>query len=75
MRDRWNRNTAPGYRGASDRCALYAPSCVPATPLIESGAMLDYRAIDSFYEHPRVQGLAEMMYVGTVAADEQAVER
>lgn len=52
------------------------PSCVPATPLDESGATLDYRAIDSFYEHPRVQGLAEMMnYVGTVAADEQVVEK
>ena len=37
------------------------PSCVPATPMDESGANLDYRAIDSFYEHPRVQGLAEMM--------------
>ena len=37
------------------------PSCVPATPLDESGASLDYRAIDSFYDHPRVQGLAEMM--------------
>ena len=28
------------------------PSCVPATPLDESGASLDYRAIDSFYDHP-----------------------
>lgn len=37
------------------------PSCVPATPMDESGANLDYRAIDSFYNHPRVQGLAEMM--------------
>ena len=44
------------------------PSCVPATPLDESGANLDYRAIDSFYDHARVQGLAEMMnYVGVVA--------
>lgn len=52
------------------------PSCVPATPLDESGAILDYRAVDSFYDHPRVQGLAEMMnYVGTVAADEQVVEK
>lgn len=52
------------------------PSCVPATPLDESGAILDYRAIDSFYDHPRVQGLAEMMnYVGAVAADEQVVEK
>lgn len=32
------------------------PSCVPATPMDESGADLDYRAIDSFYAHGRVQG-------------------
>ena len=52
------------------------PSCVPATPLDESGAVLDYRAIDSFYDHPRVQGLAEMMnFVGTIAGDEQCVEK
>lgn len=37
------------------------PSCVPATPLDEAGANLDFRAIDSFYDHPRVLGLAEMM--------------
>ena len=36
------------------------PSCVPA----------------SFYDHPRVQGLAEMMnFVGTIAGDEQCVEK
>ena len=52
------------------------PSCVPATPLDESGAVLDYRAIDSFYDHPRVQGLAEMMnFVGTVNGDPQVVEK
>ncbi len=52
------------------------PSCVPATPLDESGAALDYRAIDSFYDHPRVQGLAEMMnYVGIIAGDDQPVEK
>ncbi len=52
------------------------PSCVPATPLDESGANLDYRAIDSFYDHPRVQGLAEMMnYVGVVNGDGQVVEK
>ncbi len=52
------------------------PSCVPATPLDESGAILDYRAIDSFYDHPRVLGLAEMMnFVGTIAGDEQCVEK
>ena len=52
------------------------PSCVPATPMDESGANLDYRAIDSFYEHPRVQGLAEMMnFVGAINGDTQVVEK
>ena len=52
------------------------PSCIPATPLDESGAILDYRAIDSFYDHPRVQGLAEMMnFVGAINGDEQTVEK
>ena len=46
------------------------PSCVPASPLDESGANLDYRDIDSFFEHPRVQGLAEMMnYPGVIGGD------
>ncbi len=41
------------------------PSCVPATPMDESGADLDFEAIDELYDHPRVLGLAEMMnYVG-----------
>ena len=52
------------------------PSCVPATPLDESGAILDYRSIDSFYDHPRVQGLAEMMnYVGAINADPNVLEK
>ena len=52
------------------------PSCVPATPLDESGAILDYRTIDSFYDHPRVQGLAEMMnYPGVIGADAQVIEK
>ena len=52
------------------------PSCVPATPLDESGAILDYRSLDSFYDHPRVQGLAEMMnFVGIISGDDQPVEK
>ncbi len=52
------------------------PSCVPATPMDEAGAVLDYRAIDSFYEHPRVNGLAEMMnYPGVIAADAGVIEK
>ncbi len=52
------------------------PSCVPATPVDESGADLDYRDIDSFYDHPRVQGLAEMMnFPGVIRADTDVLEK
>ena len=52
------------------------PSCVPASPMDESGANLDYRDIDSFFEHPRVQGLAEMMnFPGIIAADGATVAK
>ena len=51
-------------------------SCVPATPLDESGANLDYRAIDSFYDHPRVQGLAEMMdFAGVINGNDTVIEK
>ena len=46
------------------------PSCVPASPMDESGANLDYRDIDSFFHHPRVLGLAEMMdFPGVIGAN------
>ncbi len=52
------------------------PSCVPASPMDESGANLDYRDIDSYFEHPRVQGLAEMMnFPGIISADSSAVSK
>lgn len=52
------------------------PSCVPSTPLDEAGAELDWFAIDRFYAHPRVLGLAEMMnYVGVCAADEAVLAK
>ena len=52
------------------------PSCVPATPLDESGASLDFRAFDSFYEHNRVEGLAELMnYVGVAGGDRAVLEK
>lgn len=43
------------------------PSCVPATAFDESGAGLGYKDIDSYFEHKKVLGLAEMMnYVGVI---------
>lgn len=52
------------------------PSCVPATPLDESGAALERKDLDAFYGRPRVQGLAEMMnFVGVLAGDEGVLEK
>ena len=52
------------------------PSCVPASPLDESGADLDYRDIDSFFDHGRVLGLAEMMnFPGIISADSKTVSK
>lgn len=52
------------------------PSCVPCSPLDESGADLNYRSIDSFYQHERVLGLAEMMnFVGVVNTSADTIEK
>ena len=52
------------------------PSCVPASSLDESGADLDYRDIDSFFNHGRVLGLAEMMnFPGIISADGKTVSK
>ncbi len=52
------------------------PSCVPATPLDESGAVLNFEDIDEYYDHPRVLGLAEMMnYVGVINGDEEPIKK
>lgn len=52
------------------------PSCVPASPMDESGANLDYRDIDGFFDHPRVQGLAEMMnFPGVISGDGATVSK
>ena len=52
------------------------PSCVPASPLDESGANLDWRDVDRFFTHPQVQGLAEMMnFPGIITADNATVSK
>ena len=40
---------------------VMVPSCVPATPMDESGSLMDYQDIEPFYQYGRVLGLAEMM--------------
>lgn len=52
------------------------PSCVPATPLDESGAVLGADALERFYKEERVLGLAELMNAyGTVRCDEGIMKK
>ena len=52
------------------------PSCVPSTPLDESGAVLDSETIKPLYGHERVYGLAEMMNAyGVTHADIECIKK
>ncbi len=52
------------------------PSCVPATSLDESGAVLDAEKLRPYYANPRVLGLAEMMNsYGTVRCDPEILRK
>ena len=52
------------------------PSCVPATDLDESGAVLDAEQLRPYYRYPRVLGLAEMMNsYGTVRGDAKILQK
>lgn len=52
------------------------PSCVPATPLEESGAVLEAEDLAEFMEEERVLGLAEVMnFLGTVRGEEELVKK
>lgn len=53
-----------------------APSCVPASPLEDSGAMLSAADLLQAARHPRVLGLAEVMnFPGLVAGDPQVLDK
>ena len=49
------------------------PSCVPATPLDESGAEISADDMTAYFSHPRITGLAEMMNYPGVLADDPGV--
>lgn len=52
------------------------PSCVPATGLDESGAVLKAKDLDRFYKETGVRGLAELMnFYGTVRGDEDILDK
>ena len=53
-----------------------APSCVPATHLETSGAVLGAHDLARLAKHPRVPGLAEMMnFPGTVAGQDDVLDK
>ena len=52
------------------------PSCVPATPFDEAGAVLTAADVRSMYGLPRILGLGEMMnYPGVLAGDAEVLEK
>ena len=52
------------------------PSCVPATPFEESGAVMDAQLIDELLDLDGVLGLAELMnYPGVVSCDEDILKK
>ena len=52
------------------------PSCVPSTPLDESGAILDSETIKHLYENERIYGLAEMGNAyGVTHGDEECIKK
>jgi adenine deaminase len=58
------------------RVFLMAPSCVPATALETSGAMLDGRAVEEILTWKRVLGLGEVMNVpGALGGDADLIRK
>lgn len=55
---------------------IMLPSCVPATNLDESGAILTAEDLEPLYAESRVLGLAEMMnYPGVIAKDKEVLKK
>lgn len=53
-----------------------APSCVPATPLETSGAVLTVKELRPLRRHPRILGLAEMMnFPGVLSGDTEVLKK
>ncbi len=52
------------------------PSCVPAAPLDESGAVLRAKDLEPYYQNPRVLGLAEVMDAqGVIGGDPDLLKK
>ncbi len=55
---------------------MMLPSCVPATPFENSGAVLKAEDLEELIDHPRVLGLGEMMnYPGVINGDSEVLKK
>ena len=55
---------------------LQVPSCVPATPFENAGAILEAEEIEKRINHPRVLGLGEMMnFPGVCSCDDDVLDK
>ncbi len=58
------------------KCFFGAPSCVPATPLESSGAIIDSKQVEKLLDKPEVFLLSEMMNVpGVLFEDEEVLAK
>ncbi|WP_010662252.1 adenine deaminase [Marinilabilia salmonicolor] len=58
------------------KCFFGAPSCVPATPLESSGAVIDALQIEQLLDKPEIIALSEMMnYPGVVNKDPEVLSK
>lgn len=52
------------------------PSCVPATPFENAGAVLDQKSLEPLIAHEKVLGLGEVMnFVGVIQGDSDMIEK
>lgn len=55
---------------------IMLPSCVPATPFENAGAVLDAKELEKIIDKEGILGLGEMMdYVGVINRDEKVLEK
>jgi adenine deaminase len=63
-------------KGTAMDIKIMIPSCVPATPYENGGAVVDARAMEEPIRNKRILGLGEFMnYSGVIAADDDALDK
>lgn len=58
------------------KCFFGAPSCVPATPLESSGAVIDAKDVENLFEKNEIKFLSEMMnFPGVINGDKEVLAK